>query len=44
MFSAGYSNYAKETVIACLSKYKEKKATVIAVLSDCIDAAVDTVS
>ncbi|KAL5253039.1 hypothetical protein ACHWQZ_G015707 [Mnemiopsis leidyi] len=39
----GYSNYAKETVIACLSKYKEKKATVIAILSDCIDAAIDTV-
>ncbi|XP_063678365.1 cytoskeleton-associated protein 5-like isoform X4 [Bolinopsis microptera] len=39
----GYSSNAKETVIACLSKYKEKKANVVAVLSDCIDASVDTV-
>ena len=40
---SGYASYAKETIIACLSKYKEKKATVIAVLSDCLDAVVDTV-
>ena len=39
----GYATYAKETIIACLSKYKEKKVTVVAVLSDCLDAAVDTV-
>ena len=43
-YLSGYSSYAKETVIACLSKYKEKKANVVAVLSDCIDASVDTVS
>eukprot|EP00116_Pleurobrachia_bachei_P006689 sb/3466951/ len=38
-----YSAHAKETIVACLSKYKEKKASVIAVLSDCLDATIETI-